>query len=930
MSVMIDGGKLIERQLAAVSPEEVLVADGVKTPLVPVRYTPALSNSSMTMSLDGAWRVKRWPFPADEAMLASSVTPDDDWEERIQPGKIFYGDPDAENAPIPNWDRVTLSHINPEDGAVIRRQVCLPALWAGKRIHLRFDSIYPAGRIYLNGKLLGDHRSGLTPVEYDVTDCVIPGEPALVAVRLLRRHKFVQMDMPRHALEFAGLAQSACFFATEQCQISDYHLSAELDSALTTGTLAGKVILRNHGTTAVNGKIRLTLLDQLQESVRRNPPRLSATPPKEGSFHTKGRSACGCVVAERTSEAKGFDPLLGGVRPDSQEVGTGGGSESDRKKLLQANLMYNNFKVLPGSNDFPAAVVIKDVVLEAGTSVEVQLSLIIKNPKLWNDEFPNLYQTRLELEIFPQPCGCVCGDGTTSSRLSATGGCVSGALRPGGPGRAWAGRPSPIKTEALQPDIPGQPLQSIVFNTGFRRFELSPAGPKLNGHFIKFRGVNHLTFHPEGGLHTPRAWLKRDLQLMKKANVNAIRTHFLGPRYLADLCDELGIYLLQELPIDWGTHYIHNPEWIGPALMRIEGGIRRDRHHPSVMVWSVGNENMPESKSVIETGWNILRTYDRFCKRLDPSRPTMFPPPGPANKIDGIFEVRVGDIADTHYSFNLQKEFRRTGKMINPRSWDADMEEMTREQALARGWSGVWFSSEYGIFNGLPDLINAPYLSLICDRKPKDILNGENSLQVFTERLRDEWGNMRDDPTCLGGAYFPWLCCGAGKGPEGNPWGWVRWGEDADWGVITADLLPKPFFWALRVLFSPVWFPSRVAWKKGADSFAVTLTNQYNAIDLKDCILRTQQNAGGEWMSVVRQYQDVAVKCPPGGTVNLEVPIWHDGMKKALEKGGFGYCRFSLMDPNGFRPIMADVLVMPEEMIARLDNAMPVGPDAVM
>ncbi|MBU1735224.1 MAG: hypothetical protein KJ692_08310, partial [Verrucomicrobia bacterium] len=407
MSAIIDGNKLIERQLHATNPEEVFVADGIKTTIAPVRYTPLLADPSLALSLDGAWRVKRWPFPADEASLASSTMPDNDWEERAQPGKIFYADPEADHAPIPNWDRVTLSHINPEDGAVIRRSVRIPSAWAGKRIYLRFDSIYPAGRIYLNGKLLGDHRSGLTPVEYDVTDRVMPGKDALVAVRLLRKHKFVQMDMPRHALEFAGLAQSACFFATGQGQISDYHLCAELDSALTTGTLAGKVILRNCGTTAVNAKIRLTLTEQ--------------------SGH-------------------------------------------------------------------PVAVVAKDAILKAGTAVEVQLGVTIKNPKLWNDEFPNLYQTRLELET------------------------------------------------------PGLPVQTVVFRTGFRQLELSPAGPKLNGHFVKFRGVNHLSFHPEGGLYTPREWLKCNLQLMKKANVNAIRTHFLGPRDLADLCDELGIYLLQELP----------------------------------------------------------------------------------------------------------------------------------------------------------------------------------------------------------------------------------------------------------------------------------------------------------------------------------------------------------------------------------------------
>jgi hypothetical protein len=83
-------------------------------------------------------------------------------------------------------------------------------------------------------------------------------------------------------------------------------------------------------------------------------------------------------------------------------------------------------------------------------------------------------------------------------------------------------------------------------------------------------------------------------------------------------------------------------------------------------------------------------------------------------------------------------------------------------------------------------------------------------------------------------------------------------------------------------------------------------------------------------MSMARQYRDIPVKCPPGETVIVQVPVWHDGMKRALEGGGFGYCRFTLLDPHGFRPIMADVLVMPKEMIARYNEIMTIGPDAII
>jgi hypothetical protein len=750
---------------------------------------PVLADAAMSLSLDGAWSVRRWPFAVPETELAALAADDRDWAVVSQPGKVFYADPEAEGKPIPNWNRVTLTHIDPEDGALLRRRVAVPAAWRGRRILLRFDAVYPAGRFYCNGALLGEHMSGLTPVEFDVTRLAVPGQEALIAVRLLRRHTFVQMDMPRHAMEFAGLAQSATLFAVEAVHVADYHLVTGVDLQRKLGSLRGTVTLANTGATSAAGTLRLA-------------------------------------------------------------VATAGGET--------------------------VADVAVPVAPRAGSRVETPLSVEVEAPALWNDEFPTLYHVTLKLAL------------------------------------------------------DGQPAQTLRYRTGFRCLELGPAGARLNGNPVKFRGVNHLTYHPDFGLHTPREWLRRNLTLMKRANVNAIRTHFLGPRDLADLCDELGIYLLQELPIDWGTDYIHDPEWVEPALLRIEGGVRRDRHHCSVMVWSVGNENMPKTAAVAEAGWNHLRRYEARVKELDPSRPTLFPPPGPANAIEGIIELRVGDIADTHYSFNHIKRFLRDGAVVNPNSWEADMIRTTREEALARGWSGVWFSSEYGLFNAIPDLLRSPHGSIIDD-VPEDPLSGKGTLQAFEERLEREWGFMRDEPTCLGGAYFPWLCAGAGGAAAGNPWGWVRWGEDADWGVVTADLLPKPFFWALRVLFSPVRFPRAVTWQPGETDIRFPVRNLYNAIDLQDCTLRVQQNTGGKWMTMVRQFRDVPMRCAPGEQGEIRIPIWHEGMLAALAKGGFGLCRCSLMAPDGFRAVTADILVLPAAEEAKTaEAAMPVGPDAVL
>ncbi len=771
---------LIGRQLSISEPAEVRLKDGRKTTLNPVEYVPQTDCGCSKISLAGDWRVMKWPFKKKERELLSANAEDGSWKTVQQPGKVFYQDPEKQADKYENYNRVSLQHVADEDGAVLRKKVLIPQEWEGKLIRLRFDSIYPCGKVFVNGRELGGHYSGLTPVEFDITGLVAPGREASVALRLYRKHKFVKMDMVRHAAEFAGMAQPASVYAVEKCHISSYHLPSFLNTALDLGTVEGEVVLKNSGNEAAKGILEVSLRE------------------------LSGRQVSSAV---------------------------------------------------------------RNVEIRKGAEISCPVKLSIKNPALWNDEFPNLYQVAVSLKI------------------------------------------------------DGQTPQCVSFKTGFRRFEFKNCRPILNGNPVKFRGVNHLTYHPEGGMYTPPDWIRKNLDLMKKANVNAIRTHFLGPRWLADVCDELGIYLLQELPIDWGTNYIHDFEWVGPALQRLMGGILRDRHHPSVMVWSVGNENMPESAKVADWGWSHLKLYDKFAKTLDPNRPTMFPPPGPANAIKGIFEVRVGDIADIHYNFDLVHEYRKTGKIKNPRAWTCEFETMTKEEALKRGWSGTWFSSEYGIFNMMPDLLNAPYCSVISNLK-EDPLSGKNSQQAFIDRMKYEWGMLRDDDTCLGGAYFPWLCSGSGS----NPWGWVIWAEDNDWGVVTADLLPKQFFWALRVLFSPVSFPERIVVRKGQKSVKFQIKNLYNSIDLKDCKLRTCMGSGF-WISAVR-WKDIKLSCPPGGTATVEIPIWNKGTQDALDKDIPCALRCYLIDPKGFRPITADILLVPESKDKKSDDNLYVGPDA--
>lgn len=771
---------IVTRLLSSQEPRT-LVVDGRETTLTPDRCAPQPSDPSRQISLDGTWKVARWPFDAEPQQLAGLDTEDATWEEVTQPGKVFYQDPELCPSDIEGWNRVNLSHIDPEDGAVLRKAVTIPAAWKGKRIRLYFGAVYPGCRVYVNGRLVAEHLSGLTPLEADVTDLLSPGDEALIAVRLLRRYDGVSLDMPRHALEFAGLAQSARLFAVEPVHLSDLHVRPVLSPSARSGTLKICARLASSAEKFVEGKLAAAIF-----------------------------------------------------APDGQDAGR----------------------------------LTKPFGIDPGQSVEVSVAMELGEVLTWSAERPNLY--RVELAV----------------------------------------------------DAPGQDVQSCAIRAGFRRLEFKDERPLLNGRPVKFRGVNFLTFHPNHGMHTPAGWLRENLELMKRANVNCIRTHFLSDPTLADLCDEMGFYLMQELPFDWAAEQLDKVEYLGPILQRVEGGIRRDRNHPSVVVWSLGNENLPPFRETKDTFWLSWRTIESLAKTLAPDTATMFPPPGPANKIDGLLETRIGDIADTHYTFKYVRQLRETGELTQPESWEGPLTTRSRDKLLADGWSGVWFSSEWGLMNTMPDLLNAPYLSLLGDWQ-EDILSGRNSLQVFLDRFGEEWGLMRDDPHCLGGAFFPWMCSGSG-----DPWGWMLWGEDADWGVVTHDLLPKPYFWALRVQYAPVVLPGQVIIKPGDESIRITVRSLYNEFDLSECVFRTMMGRGGKFMGNLRRWRDVEVACPPGESVETALPLWNDQTRQDLEAHLPCVCRCIVLEPSGYRAITHDILLIPESLAGASGNDVPVGPDA--
>ncbi|QKV67465.1 DUF4981 domain-containing protein [Streptomyces harbinensis] len=144
------------------------------------------------------------------------------------------------------------------------------------------------------------------------------------------------------------------------------------------------------------------------------------------------------------------------------------------------------------------------------------------------------------------------------------------------------------------------PGERIPLRIGFRTVGVRDGLFRANGKPILFRGVNRHEFHPDTGRAVDEATMRADIELMKRHNINAVRTSHYPPHpAFLDLCDELGLWVIDEADLE--THgFCYFPDWRGnpvaddrfvPALLdRAQRMVERDKNHPSVVIWSLGNE----------------------------------------------------------------------------------------------------------------------------------------------------------------------------------------------------------------------------------------------------------------------------------------------------------------------------------------------------
>ena len=209
----------------------------------------------------------------------------------------------------------------------------------------------------------------------------------------------------------------------------------------------------------------------------------------------------------------------------------------------------------------------KECVASVNDVTDTDITFHLNHPKLWSAEKPNLYHIVIEVK-----------------------------------------------------DKNGNTIECVKEHTGIREFKMINQIMCINGKRIVFHGVNRHEFNCDKGRVTDYETTRSDLLVMKENNINAVRTsHYPNQTFFYDLCDKLGLYVIDETNMethgtwadpDWCQHVIpgDNPDWKNIVLDRATSMVKRDYNHPSIIIFSCGNESFGGSN--IQAMHNLIHTLD--------------------------------------------------------------------------------------------------------------------------------------------------------------------------------------------------------------------------------------------------------------------------------------------------------------------------------
>jgi beta-galactosidase len=422
--------------------------------------------------------------------------------------------------------------------------------------------------------------------------------------------------------------------------------------------------------------------------------------------------------------------------------------------ILKVQLYDTNKQpVFPHALDKPVADIINESYPRLDNVKFGMFEAMVKNPAKWSDEIPNLYTLVISLE-----------------------------------------------------EESGKILEVKSCRVGFRNIEFAKTDSKLliNGRVTYLYGVNRHDHNPERGKALTREDIRRDLQQLKQFNFNCIRTsHYPNDPYFYDLCDEYGILVIDEA--NYETHGIggmlsNDTRWTHALMERTDRMVLRDKNHPSVIIWSLGNEAGRGPTDAAMAGW--VHDYDI-------TRPVHYEPAQGSPELEGYIAPGEPGYPEDH-SHRLQ---------VPKDQYYVDI--------VSRMYPGLFTS----------DLL----LAQKGDRRPIFYCEYSHSMGNSTGNIKEFWDQFRSKERLIGGCIWEFKDQGLYKtDPEGKRF--LAYGGDFGEkyfdnftikGIVQADGTPHAAIYECKRVFQPV-----ECQLIDASSGLVKISNRHAAKSLSDYTIK--------------------------------------------------------------------------------------------
>ena len=387
--------------------------------------------------------------------------------------------------------------------------------------------------------------------------------------------------------------------------------------------------------------------------------------------------------------------------------------------------------------------------------------------------------------------------------------------------KKWSAETPDLYTLILNlKDNYGNILESVGSKIGFRRVEIVNSQLLVNGVAVYLKGTNLHEHHDVTGHVVDEATLLKDIRVMKSNNINAVRTsHYPQQELWYELCDRYGLYLIDEANIEsHGIGYdkditlADKPEWAGAHLARMQSMVERDKNHPSVIIWSLGNE--------AGDGHNFLNGY-KWIKERDNTRPV---------------------------------QYERAEQSTNTTERHTDI------------WCPMYARIEH---------IEA-YAKDAKNDRPLILCEYVHSMGNSTGNLQDYWDVIEKYPKLQGGFIWDWVDQGLIKTSENGEKYWTYggdWGEegipsDGNFcinGLVWPDREPHPGLTEVKKVYQYVGFEP-VDLKNGL----IKVKNKYDFTDLSEFNFEWEVASDG---AAVESGKVLLPEFKPGKEMTIMIPL---------------------------------------------------------